>query len=70
MAYFANGTDGDYLEAQCEKCPLGQKACPVLHVQLLYNYDQVAKGQEKLREAMNMLVDPKGICQVRKELLK
>lgn len=40
------------------------ECCPVETVQLLYNYDQCDKGQEKLREAMNLLIDEKGICQV------
>lgn len=35
-------------------------------VQSLFNYDQVDKGQEKLRQAINMLVNDKGVCNVRK----
>lgn len=63
MAYFANGTEGDVLEEQCSTCPLGEKGCPIIHVQMMYNYDQI--GIPKLREAMNMLVDEKGKCQLR-----
>jgi hypothetical protein len=65
MAYFSNGSEGEYLSNQCAACPLGEKPCPVLHVQLGFNYDQVAKGQEKLRAAMNLLVDSGGKCQLR-----
>ena len=60
MAYFANGTEGEYLEAQCGRCPLVDKVCPIKHVQLLYNYDQLDKGQEKLKSAMEILIDEDG----------
>ena len=68
MAYFSNGSEGEILERQCDDCPLGGegKACPVLGVHLFYNYDQI--GNDDLRNAMNVLVDDKGVCQVRKEL--
>jgi hypothetical protein len=63
MAYFSNGSEGEILEAQCEVCPLGEQPCPIMAVQLLHNYDQV--GNDKLRAAMNLLVDERGICQLR-----
>lgn len=63
MAYFANGTEGEYLDAQCGDCPLGEKACPIMGVQMLFNYDQI--GVPKLREAMNYLVNERGDCQLR-----
>ena len=44
------------------------RPCPVALVQFSYNYDQCRPGNEKLREAMNLLIDEKGVCQVRKEL--
>ena len=44
------------------------RPCPVALVQFMYNYDQVRPGNEKLREAMNLLIDEKGVCLVRKEL--
>lgn len=71
MAYFPNGSSGEVLDDQCERCPLGDSGeccCPVLSIQLLYNYDQLNDGQEKLRSAMSMLVDDKGVCQVNKQL--
>jgi hypothetical protein len=43
--------------------------CPIAMVQQLYNYDQLKKGQEKLKEAMNVLIDKEGICQMRPILL-
>ena len=55
MAYFSNGTEGIVLDAQCSVCPVGRNPdlpCPVLLVQLAYNYEQVGEGQEKLREAI------------------
>lgn len=45
--------------------------CPVAFVQGMYNYDQIKKGNEKLREAMSLLVEDKqGQCQVRQQLLE
>lgn len=63
MAYFANSTEGDILDQQCADCILGRKHCPVANVQLVHNYDQC--GIPKLREAMNLLVNEQGICQLR-----
>lgn len=65
MAYFANSTEGETLDNQCGNCPLGESACPIYMVQSLYNYEQLNKGNEKLRTAMNMLVDSRGICKLR-----
>lgn len=42
-------------------------SCPVMMVQLAHNYDQC--DNPKLKEAMNYLVDEKGICQLRPLLL-
>lgn len=67
MAYFSNGTEGEKLDEQCDKCPLGQKACPVFLVQMLHNYDQC--GNEKLKAAMDLLINEDGICQMRKMVL-
>ena len=64
MGYFPNSTAGDYLEQQCERCPLGNEWCPVHGIQMLYNYDQLNKGNEQLREAMNLLIDADGNCQI------
>ena len=81
MAYFANGTEGLRLDAQCDDCPLGagwhddpdrdddqpMLPCPTAFVQMNYNYDQV--GNDDLRECLNRLVeDGTGTCKTR-ELL-
>ncbi len=67
MAYFPNGTAGEILDNQCVDCLHEDEWswCPVYAVQSLFNYCQIDKGQEKLRQAINMLVDEKGICNVR-----
>lgn len=68
MAYFPNGSSGTVLDNQCAECPIGRHQdapCPVLLVQLSYNYDQCRDGNEKLREAMNMLINERGICQMK-----
>jgi hypothetical protein len=67
VAYFPNSTACDILQQQCEQCPLGEKMCPIHHVQLTHNYDQV--GNPKFEAAMNLLVDAKGICQLKPLLL-
>lgn len=70
MAYFANGSEGEYLQDQCADCVLGQAACPILHVQMVHNYDQCRPGNEVLRQAMDKMIDDNGDCQMRVELLK
>lgn len=67
MAYFPNSTAGDVLDAQCGTCPLGDGPCPVLLVQLTYNYDQC--DIQKLEEAMNILIDEQGKCRVREQIV-
>jgi len=64
MAYFANSSEGEYLEAQCGRCPLGDKTCPIKTVQLRFNYVQLDKGQEALQDAMELLIDKGGNCQM------
>lgn len=56
------------LEEQCCKCHLGNTYCPVLAVQLEYNYEQCNKGNEKLAEAMNLLINEDGICAMKMAL--
>lgn len=46
------------------------RPCPVAYVQFQFNYKQCEKGQERLREAMNFLINEKGVCQVREQLLQ
>jgi len=72
VAYFSNGCEGEVLEVQCGRCPLGRGpcSCPVVMVQMTFNYDQLKDGQEKLKEAMSYLVDDAGICQVHKLLME
>jgi hypothetical protein len=73
MAYFSNGTEGIVLDNQCAVCPVGTHPdlpCPVLLVQLAYNYEQLGKGQDKLREAITYLVDEQGTCLMKKALEK
>lgn len=67
MTYFSNGSEGDgYIERYCEKClNYGEEEdpqCPILAVHLMFNYDQLEKGQEKLRECLSALIptDDKG----------
>lgn len=71
MAYFSNGSEGEYLESQCEECLHAnpESCCPIAAVQVLYNYDQLEEGQEKLRAAMNLLIDKHGNCQMRKQIV-
>lgn len=69
MAYFANGTEGLYLEAQCCEClhrGNDDVMCPISAVQTLYNYDQI--GNEDLTAAMNFLINEQGDCQMKKAL--
>ncbi len=66
MAYFANSSEGDVLTLQCEQCRLPDDApCPILGAQLAYNYDQVDKGQEMLRECLSSLVSNTGRCHMK-----
>jgi hypothetical protein len=50
-----------------EKIPL---PCPTAFVQFNFNYDQCRPGNDKLRDAMRVLIDDNGECQTRKLLLK
>jgi len=71
MAYFSNSSDGEKLYRQCEECFYDMDteqethSCPVHAVHLMYNYDQCDRGQEKLRGALNILVNEHGECQVK-----
>ena len=65
MAYFANGTEGEILDRQCADCIHEDLSalCPVYHIMMTYNYDQLDKGQEKLRACLNILIqDEGGLC--------
>lgn len=67
MAYFANGAEGSILESQCSDCILPDDApCPILWMQMEWNYDQLENGEEtKVSEVMNLLIDEKGYCQMK-----
>ncbi len=65
MAYFPNGSSGAILDEQCAEC-LPEDPCPIAFVQIEYNYEQCNAGQEKIRELMNILVNEKGECQMKK----
>lgn len=67
MAYFPNGTAGEVLDNQCCDCFSKDEwsYCPVYAVHSVFNYEQLAKGNEKLRQALTMLIDENGTCKVR-----
>lgn len=57
MAYFANGTEGTYLDEQCDDCLHGisdDVCCPVYLCQIHFNYDQLKNAQ--LEECLHYLV--------------
>jgi hypothetical protein len=62
MAYFSNGCEGEILDQQCADCQYGEMPCPIALVQSTYNYQQI--GNLRLEAAMNVLVNPKGECQM------
>lgn len=51
------------LDEQCSDCRIGEMQCPILLVQIEYNYDQV--GIPKLQECLNYLVDSSGKCRMK-----
>jgi len=63
MAYFSNSSEGDVLDRQCFDCRIGEMECPILLVQVEYNYDQI--GIPKLRECLNFLVDSSWKCRMK-----
>lgn len=72
MAYFANGTEGMYLDEQCYDCIYGlsdEAYCPIHHVQQEFNYDQLK--DEKLQQCLNILIGKKDQqCNMKKTLDK
>lgn len=65
MAYFSNSSDGEFLDIQCADCihEDPDAGCPIALVQMMFNYDQI--GNNKLRDALNMLVSKDGICKMK-----
>ena len=60
MAYFANGSEGEILDNQCGGCRFGERPCPIVMVQMAYNYDAI---KNKLAtKILNKLVDDKEGC--------
>jgi hypothetical protein len=45
MAYFSNGSEGDwYYATYCEKCIFNRKqACPIWYLHLMHNYEECNK---------------------------
>ena len=64
MAYFANGSEGMYLDEQCEHCIFGNKACPIYEAQYMYNYDAV--NNKVATDILNTIVDKDGNCRMLK----
>lgn len=65
MAYFSNGTEGEALDEQCWECLHSEDdltLCPIMAIQMEFNYKQCDEKNKDLRAAMNMLVDDKGSC--------
>lgn len=67
MAYFSNGTEGGILDEQCAECSVADHVpCPVLWVQMEYNYKQHTDGEKNIvSEVLNCLVNEKGQCQMK-----
>lgn len=66
MPYFPNASDprACRFQNECADCSLGEKPCPVALVLLVHNYDQA--NNEKLEEAMNLLVcEETGECKMK-----
>ncbi len=71
MAYFSNSSDSGVLEKQCDECRVPDGSpCPVLFVQMHFNYTQNDKKNKDLRDAMTSLIDESGLCLMKKELDK
>ena len=73
MAYFPNGSSFDIWERDnCAVCmhngsgEHGDPPCPLLGASFEFNYDQLKRGQEKLRGALSMIMgDGVGPCPMR-----
>ena len=64
MAYFANGSEGECFNSQCALCRYGTETCPIMMVQLNFNYD--ACNNEVARSILNDLVKDNGTCEMYK----
>ena len=68
MAYFSNSTEGSVFDYQCSLCKYGDEQCPIMLVQLLYNYE--ACNNEIARKILDTLVEDNGGCAMYKEFKK
>jgi hypothetical protein len=67
MAYFPNGTAGmDFQARFCDRCANADKdgMCAIWDAHMIYNYDQLDAGQEKLHGALSMLIDDDAGCRL------
>jgi formate hydrogenlyase subunit 6/NADH:ubiquinone oxidoreductase subunit I len=60
MAYFSNGTEGMVFDHQCSLCRYGEEACPIMAVQMDYNYE--ACNNPVARKILDYLVANDGTC--------
>ena len=73
MAYFSNGSEGGILDEQCAECVLPDNCpCPVLWVQMDFNYKQLDKKGERtmVSDVLDCLINEKGECQMKIQLDK
>jgi len=69
MAYFCNGIEGEIFEEKyCYECrhyndDLNERACPVMEVHLIYNYDLCNKKDDPGKKNLDALIPmtPDGI---------
>lgn len=72
MTYYANGTEGAELDAQCMNCQIGiEKYCPIAHIQYEFNYKQFGKDrfQGYLSPTINAILNTlicNGECRMKK----
>lgn len=65
MAYFSNSSEGSNFDAECASCKYGEKPCPIMLVQLAYNYD--ACNIPVARKILDYLVKDNGTCRMKEE---
>lgn len=67
MAYFSNGCEGEILDKQCAECPVADDApCPILYVQMTYNYEQIVNGERSMvSDVMDCLIGDDGQCKMK-----
>ena len=72
MGYFANGSEGMYLDEQCDECihEDPDAGCPVYFVQMEFNYLQHKDGNGDLKKAMDLLINEFGDCKVKEMIDK